>query len=167
MTQTANNYGVVLYDLGVTKEVVDETKRIFSLTPELEKVLGSPIVSLKEKHKLIDTIFPAEVHSFLKVLCDYGSVDQIADIFTAYDTCFDEKNDILRATLSYVTPPTESQLAQMKEYLGKKYGKKNVQIELVEKPDLIGGFVIRVKDREEDWSMKGRLNKLKQELIWR
>ena len=48
-----------------------------------------------------------------------------------------------------------------------EYGKNEVQIELIEQPDLIGGFVIRVKDREEDWSMKGRLNKLKQELIWR
>ena len=55
----------------------------------------------------------------------------------------------------------------MKEHLKKEYGKNEVQIELIEQPDLIGGFVIRVKDREEDWSMKGRLNKLKQELIWR
>ena len=59
------------------------------------------------------------------------------------------------------------ELAQMKEHLKKEYGKNEVQIELIEQPDLIGGFVIRVKDREEDWSMKGRLNKLKQELIWR
>lgn len=167
MTQTANNYGVVLYELGIKKEAVEETKRIFSLTPELSKVLGSPIVSIKEKHKLVDSIFPEEVRSFLKVLCDYGSVSELADIFSAYRTCYDENNGILRATLSYVTPPTDAQLAQMKEHLAKEYGKKEVQIELTRQPDLIGGFVIRVKDREEDWSMKGRLNKLKQELIWR
>lgn len=167
MTQTANNYGTVLYELGVAGEVVAETERIFSLTSELSKSLGSPIVSAKEKHKLIDSIFPQEVRNFLKVLCDNGSVGELADIFSSYHTCYDAHNGILRATLSYVTPPTESQLAQMKEHLKKEYGKNEVQIELIEQPDLIGGFVIRVKDREEDWSMKGRLNKLKQELIWR
>lgn len=167
MTQTANNYGVVLYDLGVDKEIVEETKRIFSLTPELPKVLNSPVVSLKEKHTLIEKVFPEEIRNFLKVLCNYRSVDQIADIFAAYEEYFDEQNDILRATLFYVTAPTEKQLNQMQDYLGKKYGKKNVQINLVEQPDLIGGFMIRVKDQEEDWSMKGRLNRLQQKLIWR
>ena len=136
MTQTANNYGTVLYELGVAGEVVAETERIFSLTPELSKSLGSPIVSAKEKHKLIDSIFPQEVRNFLKVLCDNGSVGELADIFSSYHTCYDAHNGILRATLSYVTPPTESQLAQMKEHLKKEYGKNEVQIELIEQPDL-------------------------------
>ena len=167
MTQTANNYGKVLYNLGISREIVEETKRIFSLTTELPKVLNSPVVTLKEKKRLIDVIFPEEIRNFLKVLCDYGSVSQIADIFTAYENCVDARSGILRATLFYVTPPTDSQLTQIKEYLARKYNQKEVQVKLIEQPDLIGGFVIRVKDEEEDWSMKGRLNKLKQKLIWR
>ena len=121
MTQTANNYGEVLYDLGISREIVEETKRIFSLTTELPKVLNSPVVTLKEKKRLIDVIFPEEIRNFLKVLCDYGSVSQIADIFTAYENCVDARSGILRATLFYVTPPTDSQLTQIKEYLARKY----------------------------------------------
>ncbi|MEE1251280.1 MAG: ATP synthase F1 subunit delta [Lachnospiraceae bacterium] len=167
MTQTANNYGKVLYNLGISREIVEETKRIFSLTTELPKVLDSPVVTLKEKERLIDVIFPEEIRNFLKVLCDYGSVNQIADIFIAYESCVDAKSHTLRATLYYVTLPTDSQLAQIKKYLVRKYNQKEVQVKLVEQPDLIGGFVIRVKDEEEDWSMKGRLNKLQQKLVWR
>ena len=37
MTQTANNYGEVLFELGIKKGTVEESKRIFSLT-ELWKV---------------------------------------------------------------------------------------------------------------------------------
>ena len=33
MTQTANNYGTVLYELGVAGEVVAETEREFFLLP--------------------------------------------------------------------------------------------------------------------------------------
>ena len=35
MTQTANNYGTVLFELGITKEIVEKTKEIFELTIEL------------------------------------------------------------------------------------------------------------------------------------
>ena len=38
MTQTANNYATVLLELGVTREAVDETKEILSLTQDLPKL---------------------------------------------------------------------------------------------------------------------------------
>ena len=41
MTQTANNYATVLLELGVTREAVDETKEILSLTQDLPKSLKS------------------------------------------------------------------------------------------------------------------------------
>ena len=39
MTQTANNYGTVLFELGITKEIVEKTKEIFELTSELPREL--------------------------------------------------------------------------------------------------------------------------------
>lgn len=167
MTQTANNYGVILYDLNLKKEVIDSTREILSITPELSKALISPIVSLKDKHKLVEKIFPKEMHNFLKVLCDYQSIDRCDDIFEAYDEYFDEQNDILRADLYYVTAPSTAQQEEIKGNLSEKYGKKNVVLNLKQQPDLIGGFIIRVKDQEIDWSMRGRLNKLQQKMIWR
>ena len=50
MTQTANNYATVLLELGVTREAVDETKEILSLTQDLPKSLKSPVVSKQDKH---------------------------------------------------------------------------------------------------------------------
>ena len=40
MTQTANNYGTVLFELGVEKETVEEMKRIFSLTRRIAARAG-------------------------------------------------------------------------------------------------------------------------------
>ena len=39
MTQTANNYGEVLFELGIKKDTVEESKRIFSLTEQLHRTL--------------------------------------------------------------------------------------------------------------------------------
>ena len=159
MTQTANNYATVLLELGVTREAVDETKEILSLTQDLPKSLKSPVVSKQEKHKLIDRIFPESMKNFLKVVCDYGEA--------AYDVVEAEKNGILQAKLEYVLEPTEDEVAQMKAYLAKKYQKDKVALALEKKPELIGGFVLRVGDIEEDYSMKGRLNRLERRLAWR
>ena len=160
MTQTANNYATVLLELGVKREAVDETKKILSLTQDLPKSLKSPVVSKQEKHKLIDRIF-------LKVVCDYGEADLLEEIFAAYDVVEAEKNGILQAKLEYVLEPTEDEVAQMKAYLAKKYQKDKVALALEKKPELIGGFVLRVGDIEEDYSMKGRLNRLERRLAWR
>ena len=132
MTQTANNYATVLLELGVTREAVDETKEILSLTQDLPKSLKSPVVSKQEKH-VVEA----------------------------------EKNGILQAKLEYVLEPTEYEVAQMKAYLAKKYQKDKVALALEKKPELIGGFVLRVGDIEEDYSMKGRLNRLEKRLAWR
>lgn len=43
MTQTANNYGEVLFELGIKKDTVEESKRIFSLTEQLHRTLESPL----------------------------------------------------------------------------------------------------------------------------
>ena len=58
-------------------------------------------------------------------------------------------------------------MAQMKAYLAKKYQKDKVALALEKKPELIGGFVLRVGGIEEDYSMKGRLNRLERRLAWR
>ena len=113
MTQTANNYATVLLELGVTREAVDETKEILSLTQDLPKSLKSPVVSKQDKHKLIDRIFPESMKNFLKVVCDYGEADLLEEIFAAYDVVEAEKNGILQAKLEYVLEPTEDEVAQM------------------------------------------------------
>ena len=154
MTQTANNYGTVLFELGITKEIVEKTKEIFELTSELPRVLNCPVVSRKEKHRMIERFFPQEIHHFLKELW-------------AYQYCYDEKNGILRAKMQCAEVPDETQLAQIRNYLAGKYQKTQVELEFEKKPELIAGFVLRVGDIEEDFSIRGRLDRLQQKLTWR
>ena len=63
--------------------------------------------------------------------------------------------------------PDDEQVGQMKEYLKSKYGKEQVELAMHKDPALIGGFVLRVGDMEQDCSMKGRLERLEKRLTWR
>ena len=95
MTQTANNYGEVLFELGIKKDTVEESKRIFSLTEQLHRTLESPIISKNEKYSIIEKVFPKEIENFLKVVCDHEKMSYIDEIIEAYYKKYNEANNIL------------------------------------------------------------------------
>ena len=165
MTQTAINYGIVLYQLGVKRGCVKEAKD--ALLPQVKTVLTDPVLDSGKKHRLIEKIFPAELHNFLKQVSDNQRFDQIEDIFEAYQAYADEQEGILRAKLYYVTPPDEKQREKMELFLKKKHKCSQVRLSMQEAPELLGGFVIRVGNYEYDRSLKGRLMQLKQKMIRR
>ena len=99
MTQTANNYGEVLFELGIKKDTVEESKRIFSLTEQLHRTLESPIISKNEKYSIIEKVFPKEIENFLKVVCDHEKMSYIDEIIEAYYKKYNEANNILTAIL--------------------------------------------------------------------
>ena len=79
----------------------------------------------------------------------------------------DNNKKELKVSLFDVTPPVDSQLDKIKDFVAAKEGvnKDEVKIDLVEKKDLVGGFVLRVGTHEYDWSTKGRLDQLMSELL--
>lgn len=165
MTQLAINYGTALYELHIPEEELTAQRSLLQETKELTKSLTSPIVSMKEKHAVIDRIFTGKFKNFLKKLCDYNSMGYLEEILQAYDLYKNEAEGKMAGELFYVTPPTDDQLEQIKDFLCKKYNKKQIELKLKQTPELIGGFVIRIGNYEYDWSYAGRLKALQQKLI--
>ena len=167
MTQTAINYGKVLYQLNVPKESILETQRLLKEVPELLKTLENPTISFVQKQRVINRVFPKELHNFLCVVCKYKHAELLNEIFQAYQEHYNEQKKILSASLYYVTPPKAEQLEGIKKFLKKQYHTQAVALELKEDKSLVGGFIIRTKDHEYDNSLKGSIHELQQKLIWR
>ncbi|PPK82958.1 F-type H+-transporting ATPase subunit delta [Lacrimispora xylanisolvens] len=167
MMQAAINYGKVLFELSIPKSVIEEAALTFKTVPELKRALSSPIVAKSSKHRVIERIFPEEIKNFLKVLVDRRDMNIVEDAFEAWRSYTVEKEGALEAFLYYVTEPEEEQLQEIKAMLGRKYGKKDIRLRLIKDPGLIGGFILRVGDVETDWSLKGRLRQLEQNIMRR
>lgn len=167
MTQLSINYAKVLYELPVPEEDVLQSETIFSQVPELLYVFTSPVIPEKKKMVLIDRIFPETMKRFLKVMCKNQAMDGIPDTFSEYKTYYCKEHGILPAVMTCVSLPDETQLEAIKQFLCKKYKKDQIDLTLLQDPGLIGGFVIRAGDREIDWSLRGRLKRLEQKLMWR
>lgn len=164
MTQTARNYAQALYELNVDAESINETEEILKKVKEVGQTLSNPTVSFHAKENIIDRIFPVEMRNFLKVSCKNQKSDMLGEIFEAYREIVRRSNEILKATLYYVTMPTEEQQEKIKGFLCKKFGVKGAELSFKEDKSLMGGFILRAGGREFDWSIQGRFRSLAQVL---
>lgn len=167
MTQAAINYGRVLWEMGLSEEVIGETDDILRKVPELKQALRSPVVSGEKKRRIIDRVFRQEIRSFLKVLSDRQDINLWKDIFCTWQSLDCEQKGILMAEFIYAKEPEEEKIQRIRDLLCKKYKKKDVRLHMVRDPGLIGGFIIRVGDVETDFSLAGRLKQLELKLVRR
>ena len=164
MTQTSINYGIVLYELSVPGEAVEASRRILEEVKELSKVLESPVVPFEEKEEF-DSV--CEMKNFLCVVCKYAHAALLPEIFQAYQDYYNEQHKILTADLYCVVPPSQKQLEGIRKFLLKRFQTQDAKIRIIKDESLVGGFLIRTRDQELDYSLKGRINALQQKLIWR
>ena len=167
MTVTAINYAKTLYELSVPIDDVQTTREIFREVPGLGESLENPLVPFESKSKVIDRVIPDKMKNFVKVVCKHRKIDVLADIFDAYEEICKKYQNILSATMRYVTPPKDEQLKGIKAFLCREFQAEKAEIELIEDRSLIGGFVLLANGREFDWSMRGRYRMLEQKLTRR
>lgn len=167
MTQLSINYAKVLLELHIPDEDIVRSEQIFAQVPKLLRVFTSPVVRETKKMILIDRIFPETIRCFLKVMCRNHAMDGVLDTFAEYRKLYCEEHRILPAVMTYNSRPDPAQIEAVKQFLCDKYKKDQVDLILRQDPGLTGGFVVRMGDREIDWSLRGRLKQLEQKLMWR
>ncbi len=164
MTQTVRQYAAMLAAAGAAEGVVRQSMDILDALPQLRAELSDPAAPLEGRHHVIDKVFPKEVRGVFKLLCDEEQFDAVGDVADAFYAQQGEKHGALPVTITYVTAPDEAQLARFREYLSKKYPGRELELTLREDKSLLGGFILRAGSDEFDWSMKGRLGALRNQL---
>lgn len=164
MTVTATKYARVLWELRMPQDALIEVQKLLSKDSVLYGILCDPTVHTEQKHRVVERIFPKETVPFLKMLCDEHDVEYFGEIYEAYEKLRDEKTQTVQAQLLYVTPPDETQTAGMCDFLKRYFHADSVRLEKREDPSLLGGFILSARNQEWDWSLKGRLAQLSEEL---
>ena len=126
MTQAAVNSAKVLYRLSVSREDVEKAEKLFFMTPQLQKVLTSPVVPAAKKYEIIDQVFALETTEdvlvrYMKIMCRIGNMTEMQDIFQYYYKYWDQMHHVVRADLIYAETPSKEEEAEAKEILDKNY----------------------------------------------
>ncbi len=146
----------VAEDMAVVAETCENSR-------ELTNLLKSPIVKTDKKIAILQQIFSGKVGTitskFFEVLAKKKREGIIGDIAKAFTAMYKAEQGIVSAEITTAGPlddATKAKANKMLQYFGDK-------TELTEKvdPSIIGGFIIRVGDRQYDESVANKIRNLK------
>ncbi len=172
ISTVAARYAKSLIDLAQEKGIVEDMhtdmqffKRTIDENRPLAVLLKNPIVRNEKKWSIIKAVFATRLQpltmSFLHIVATKGRdniLDAIADAFIAQ---YDTMNGIERATVITTVPLTEAVREKLKAQVQRLTGSKTVELEEKYDSKLIGGYVLRVGDRQFDASLRSQLNDLR------
>ncbi len=153
-----------LLRLDVTQEDAQQAKTIFETCPDAADTLANPIVAFDEKRAVIERLFPKNIRKFILSTVKGRYVDRIGEILDEYLELLIDRQGSIRAIVRYVTPLTEAQQADLRQFIMEKFVKEDVAVEYRYDPDIIGGFILSAGDIEYDRSYRAGLRKMKESL---
>lgn len=165
MNLKIDDYVNTLLSNEISVSELDNAKKILSVSDELIQILNSPSVSKEEKKKVVDEIFSFSVKSIVLHLAEECKVDELGSVIDAYSAELDKKNRVARATLICVTEPDEKQLKGIEEFVCKEENAGSAKIEIVKDNSLIGGFIIRIGNKQYDRSLKSKISSIKEKIV--
>jgi F-type H+-transporting ATPase subunit delta len=150
----------IMKDMVLFEEVVDHNS-------ELEAILKNPIVPLDKKAGILNDVFSSKVHkitqSFLKLVVNKGRSGILFDTAKQFINQYQFIKGIVTAEVTSAIPLTDSSKAEVVSLVKQELGAKEVIVKEKVDEKLIGGFILKVGDKQFDASISGGLSKLKKE----
>ncbi|WP_412987528.1 ATP synthase F1 subunit delta [Pontimicrobium sp. IMCC45349] len=171
-TRAAIRYAKAVLSLAADQKAADAVNNDMMLiantveqSEELSQMLKSSVIKSEDKKQVLGKLFPnlnTISSGLFDVLVTNKRIDILGDIASKYSVLFDELNGKETATVTTAVPMTSDLelkvLAKVKELTS-----KTVVLENVVDKDIIGGFILRVGDKQYNASISDKLNKLKRE----
>ncbi len=129
-------------------------------------ILQAPRVGLTRKLELVDSIFggtlTAEAMNLVQLLIRRRRIGLVADVQRWFLELADVAEGIERYTITTAVPLTDDLRGAVRQRL-ERDGRQVVMTEQVN-PDIIGGLMIRHNDLIQDFSVRGQLEVLREQL---
>jgi F-type H+-transporting ATPase subunit alpha len=164
MKDTAKEFLNELVRLNIPREDIETAKGIFAACPDVKDTLANPLITFDEKRIAIKQIFPKSLERPMANASKSGVIEDLDEIFEAYQDILLEKQKSIKAVVRYVTPLTENQQAELRRFIKEKFTKEDIDIEYKHDPDIIGGFILSAGDVEFDRSYRTSLRSIRESL---
>lgn len=141
---------------------------LFRSNLDLRRVWESPAIAAEQKRKLLDAIVERNavlrpVRNFVAVLIDHGRIREVEAIARQFEAELNHRLGIVEAEVTSARPLEEAESRELLAEVARVTGKQ-VSAEYKIDPSLIGGATIRVESTVYDGSVRGQLQKMKEQL---
>jgi F-type H+-transporting ATPase subunit delta len=173
--RVASRYAKSLLELaieqGQLEEVFADFKALEAMgkgSRELTLLLSNPVVNSEKKLKVLMALFAKGsaklTTTFFEIVSRKNREGILMDIAREFVFQYNIHKSIQVAELTTAVAIDESQKAQFISLVKEITGMKEAQLVQKINPDLIGGFVLKVNDRQLDESLSSKLNVLRMQL---
>ena len=148
------------------REELDDVAAAVAEVPQLADVLTNPETDPGVKADvLVQVLGEADelVLNFVRLLSEKGRTAELPTIAAELDALVDAQADILDVELTTAHELSEDEFGNILGRIESSSGRK-VQATRTVDPDLIGGIVLQAGSMRLDASVRGRLERLRQEL---
>lgn len=175
ISEVSQRYAQAIFDLSSKPE--EKEKRLENLEhivqmlkefPQFMRFFVSPQILLKQKLNVLERITQSlndpQLLAFISLILQKGRFQDLSEIVKAYRHQLNESLGYLKVRLITAVPLDSSVKAILQEKLEKTYQKK---VMITEKIDthLIGGGVLLIGNQMIDFSIKNKLENLKEDLL--
>ena|SRR5271165_5486684 len=135
---------------------------------ELRRVWESPAVLPEQKRAVLDAIagrigVVKPIRNFMAVIIDHRRLKILDDIVRVFETELDAQLGFAEVKVSSARPLSTQEQREVESRVERMTGKK-VRASYASNPELLGGVVVRVGDTIYDGSVRGQLEKMRQDL---
>lgn len=170
MSRAAIRYAKAILETAVSTERVnqvnDDMKSIINAvnsSADLKDFLASPIITSEVKMNVLSEVFgsvQADTKSLFRLLQENKRFEILEAIATQFNAQFDEMHGVEVAKVTTAFPITAELEAKI---LAKatSISTKKITIQNTVDPSIIGGFILRIGDKQYNASVSNRLQELK------
>ena len=144
---------------------LEDALRLMNGSEELRTTLNNPNYKTEEKQQVVNDLFSPSVREFMGELAENCQCDDLEELIEAYIVESDRQKNIVHATVTCTTPPDEKQLKGIEDFVRKEMNCENVVVDVKKDASLIGGFVIAVEGKEYDFSLKTKMQTIKDQIL--
>lgn len=171
--RVASRYAKSLIELANERGVLEQVHadmQLFTSTVaqsrDFKLLLQNPIVKPEKKLAVLTAIFQGKVQeltlAFYNIVARKKRESYLEAIASSFEAQYNELKGIEKATVVSAIPLTAVLRDQLGQRLAAESGKQIILEEKID-PSLIGGFVLRIGDKQIDSSVKHSLRKLRNE----
>jgi F-type H+-transporting ATPase subunit delta len=156
---------------GKVEEVRNDMQLVLDVerqTREFGLMLKSPVIKKDKKIEVLENIFKGKISdismAFIRLITTKHRESILVDIANAYNEQYKKDKNIFTAVVTSAHGLDENTRKKMLELVRSQM---KGEVELIEKVDkeTIGGFVLRIGDRQIDKTVARQLSNLKKELV--
>ena len=151
-----------------TAQELDDLAAMISQSHDLRNIFQNPAVEHKQKLALLDAVLGKTggsklVRNFLAVLIDHNHIGQMQEVARMFRRELDARMGIADAQVTSARELSATEKQALEKQLAGVTGKK-VRATYSEDAELLGGAIVRVGSTIYDGSVRGQLEKIKQQI---